>query len=290
MADAVLEVTNLSFTYLPGTEFATEALRGVQFTLHKGEIVAVVGQSGAGKSTLLQVCAGLLWPAAGSNLQVFGIDVLQNPSSWAKLRPRIGVLLQRPEMQLIERLVGDDVAFALRQQGLSGRELAQRVEWAMEAVGLGFAVFRDRRVHTLSGGELRKVALAGTIAPRPELLLLDEPTAGLDPVSKLNVLRLLASLRAAYGCTVLMTTTDMEDLPGFADRLLLLHNGQVVGEVAATELVCAASLLREHGLDLPEAGLVVEELSRRGLPVSATSLEHSELAEAICRSLLFSGT
>jgi energy-coupling factor transporter ATP-binding protein EcfA2 len=278
-----IEISDLSYTYMAGTPLASPALHGISLQILTGEIVALVGQTGAGKTTLLQICDGLLRPPASGSVRVLGVDTSQ-PGALAKLRLRLGLLFQRAEAQLLERFVGDDVAYGPRQAGLPLDEVRERVRQAMETVGLGFEEFKDRRSFNLSGGEMRKVALAGLLATRPELVLLDEPTAGLDPESRGGLIALVRTLRD-LGATVVMSSSSMEDLPGLADRLIVLNGGRVIGEVAGSDIWRQGAFLRANGLDLPELCLILESLAAQGMSLSPTALDPDSIAEGICRTL-----
>jgi len=278
---AAISIRNLSYTYMAGTPLATPALDGVSLRVNAGEIVALVGQAGAGKTTLLQVCDGLLRPPATGMVQVLGIDTAE-PQALSRLRLRVGLLFQRAEAQLLERFVGDDIAFTPRQAGLPRDEVRERVRQAMQAVGLDFEEFKDRRTFNLSGGEMRKVALAGLLASRPELVLLDEPTAGLDPESRTSLLEVVRRLRD-QGATIVIASSSMEDLPGLADRLIILNHGRVAAEVPGADVWRYGPLLRAQGLDLPELCSIVEHLADRGLDLQPRSLDPDGIAEAICR-------
>jgi energy-coupling factor transporter ATP-binding protein EcfA2 len=280
---SAIELNRLHYTYLEGTALATPALYDVSLRVEEREIVALVGMTGAGKSTLLQVCRGLFRPSGPGQALVLGVDT-HSPDALRALRLRVGLLLQRSEAQLIERFVGDDVAFTPRQAGLPHDEVRERVRWAMEAVGLGFEAFKDRRTFNLSGGEKRKVALAGVLAIRPELILLDEPTAGLDPESREGLLRLVLALRDE-GATIVIASTSVEDVPAVADRLVVLHEGRVVGEFPSREAWRHAEMLRQHSLDLPEVGRILELLATGGLELSPESLQPDAVAREICRIL-----
>lgn len=279
---SAVEIAGLSYVYMAGTPLATPALHDVSLRVEAGEVVAVMGETGAGKTTLLQFCNGLLRPEQAGVVRVLGVDTGAGSASLRPLRLRACLLLQRTQAQLIERFVGDDVAFGPRQLGLPAEEVRERVRLALEAVGLGFERFKDRRTLNLSGGEAKRVALAGLLAMRPELLLLDEPTAGLDPEARRSLLRLITEL-SGRGMTVLLTSTNMEDLPGVADRLVVMGGGRVVGEVAVAEIWRHGRFLRDNALDLPETGLVVEALRRQRPDLAPRSLEPEPLAEDICR-------
>lgn len=284
-----VEISGLSFAYLQGTPLATPALHSISLQVQQQEIVALLGKTGAGKTTLLQFCNGLLQPRKPGVVRSLGIDTATGGRPLRELRLRAALLLQRAESQLIERFVGDDVAFGLRQMGMPLEEIRERARWAMEAVGLPFEKFKDRRTFNLSGGEMKKVALAGVLATRPELILLDEPTAGLDPESRDGLLALIRRLREE-GATVIVATTNIEDVPLIADRMLVLNQGRLVGEIAAQDMWQRGDFLRENELDLPEIGLIVEMLRERGMAISPQTLDINSVAEEICKILPTSDT
>lgn len=279
----VVDIRGLSYTYLEGSLLATPALHDVSLTVEKAEVVALMGETGAGKSTVLQFCDALLRPPSPGIVTVLGTDTALSSDSLRALRLRLGLLLQRAESQLLDEFVGDDIAFGPRQLGLPHEEVRARVLDAMATVGLDFDSFKDRRTFTLSGGEMRRVAIAGVLALRPEVYLLDEPTAGLDPEAREAMLATIVRLREA-GATVLYATTNIEDVPGVADRVIVMRQGRVVGEVPGNALWQHAAFLRENSLELPEIGLVVEAL-RRTWPIEPASLEPEAVADSICRTL-----
>jgi energy-coupling factor transporter ATP-binding protein EcfA2 len=280
----VIQISGLTYTYLRGSPMATEALRGASLSVERGEIVALMGETGAGKTTLLQFCNALLRPTTPGTVRVLGTDTVVSGDSLRGLRLRAGLLLQRAESQLLEEFVGDDIAFGPRQLGLPHEEVRERVREAMATVGLDFEGFKDRRSFTLSGGEMKRVAIAGLLALRPELYLLDEPTAGLDPEAREALLATLVALRGA-GATIVVATTNVEDAPGVADRLVVMRAGRVVGEVPVAEMWRHAAFLRENSLELPEVGLVVEGLQRYR-PLEPASLSPEDVAVSICKTSL----
>ncbi|MHB0875081.1 MAG: ATP-binding cassette domain-containing protein [Anaerolineae bacterium] len=279
-----LEMSALSYTYLRGSPMESPALHDVTLRVERGEIVALMGETGAGKSTLLQFGNALLRPAAAGVVRVLDTDTAVSGDSLRGLRLRAGLLQQRAESQLLEEFVGDDIAFGPRQLGLPLDEVRQRVREAMADVGLDFDGFKDRRSFTLSGGEMKRVAIAGLLALRPELYLLDEPTGGLDPEARLALLDVVVRLRQS-GATVVMATTNVEDVPGVADRVVVMRQGRIVGEVPTVDLWRQATFLRENSLELPEIGLIVEALRRRW-PIEPTTLLPEDVADCICKTLL----
>jgi energy-coupling factor transport system ATP-binding protein len=253
------------------------ALDEVSLEVYAGEIVALLGPTGSGKSTLLQQIAGLMDPQAGQIRWHF------NNSEPDQRVPRkeIGILFQRPEEQLFETYVGDDVAFGPRQLGLADEALRERVRWAMEMMGLPFLSYKDRFTQSLSGGERRKAALAGVLALRPRLLLLDEPTAGLDPRTRRDLLATLRRLNREEGMTLILATHNMDDVAVLAERVYVLAEGRVVMQGPTRQVFSRAGPLRALGLDVPAAVSVMTALRERGIAVPTDVLTLDEAAEAI---------
>jgi energy-coupling factor transporter ATPase len=272
-----IEIRDLHHTYMSGTPFAQEALRGVTLSVDHKEFVAIIGSTGSGKSTLLQHMNGLLLPQAGE-AWVLGQKVGDRNTDLREMRRQVGLVLQRPEDQVFEQYAGDDVAYGPRLAGLDRPRLRERVRWAMEQVGLDFGVYRDRLTTSLSGGERRKVALAGVLAMRPRILLLDEPTAGLDPAAHLQLLdRLLAY--HANGMTIVFATHDMDDVALLAERVYVLHEGRLVLSGSKREVFANHHQLQEIGLGLPSASQIAEALRARSLHVGdAFTLDEAEQA------------
>jgi energy-coupling factor transport system ATP-binding protein len=257
--EPLVSVTGLRYTYLPGTPLATPALRGIDLTVRAGEVVALVGGTGSGKTTLFQQVAGLLRPEAG-RVCVRGRDVHAPDADRRALCHQVGLLFQRSEEQLFEIYVGDDVAFGPRQWGLGAAEVRERVRWAMDTVGLPFVAFKDRFTQGLSGGERRKAALAGVLALRPRILLLDEPTAGLDPRARRELLSTLRHLNRREGVTLLVATHAMEDVAELADRMVILDAGRIVARGTPRRLFAQPALLAAHRLAVPEIAALMHRL------------------------------
>lgn len=271
---------DLGYTYLAGTPLAVQALDGVNLEVCVGESVALLGATGSGKSTLLQHLAGLLDPHDG-RVFVAGKDVHARQTDRRFLREQIGILFQRPEEQLFETYVGDDVAFGPRQFGLDREAVRERVRWAMEVVGLPFLAYKDRFTQSLSGGERRKAALAGVLALRPKTLLLDEPTAGLDPQSRRDLLATLRRLNREEGMTLIIATHNMDDVTAIAQRAVVLGEGRVALKGSTRRVFSQAERLWELGLDVPVAVSVMAALRERGLPLSSDALTLDEAEAAI---------
>jgi energy-coupling factor transport system ATP-binding protein len=279
MSYAMAEIVRLGHTYMAGTPHARTALHEISLTLQEGETAALVGPTGSGKSTLLQHINGIYTPRRGS-VRVLGRDLGDPHTDLVALRREVGLVLQNPEHQVFERFVGDDIAFGPRAAGIRGADLARRVRWAMEQVGLSYDKFRDRPTFALSGGERRKVGLAGVIALKPRLLLLDEPTAGLDPEAHDELMRRLAALRS-QGLTLVVATHAMDDVAALADRVVVLDAGRLVLDGPVREVFGKLDELRELGLDIPGAARVVRELADRGHQVRTNVLSLDEAEQAI---------
>jgi energy-coupling factor transport system ATP-binding protein len=277
--EPLITVRGLRHTYMAGTPFATEALRGVDFELRAGEAVGLIGGTGAGKSTLLQHLNGLYRPQAGQ-VCVLGLELGDLKVDVREARRQVGLAFQRPEQQLFAQYVGDDVAYGPRALGLSGEALRERVKWAMALVGLDFLAYKDRLTWTLSGGEQRKAALAGVLALRPRVLLLDEPTAGLDPQSREDLLDRLNGLRAE-GIALVIAAHNMEDIARLTERVYVLSEGQVAICGPTRGVLAQGARLRELGLDAPPAVNIAEALRARGIGLPVDALTLDELALGI---------
>jgi energy-coupling factor transport system ATP-binding protein len=279
-----VQVQGLHHVYLRGTPLEAPALRGVNLEVGRGETAGIMGPTGSGKSTLLQFLNGLLTPQAGQIL-VDGQDLSDPQTDRRAVRFRVGLLFQQPGDQLFERYVGDDVAFGPRAMGLPREEVRERVRRAMDAVGLPFQQFKDRLTTTLSGGERHKAALAGVLALEPEVLVLDEPTAGLDPRSRRELLALLHHWREERGGTLVVATHNMEDLAELAEQTYLLADGKVTLGGPTRQVFARGEELTRHGLSRPQATAVVQALQARGLPLPNHALTIPEAADQIAALL-----
>ena len=274
-----VQIAGLHHEYMSGTPLAKAALTDVTLSVADGEVLALVGPTGSGKSTLLQHMNGIYTPQAGS-VRVLGRNLADPKADLTLLRREVGLVLQNPEQQIFERYVGDDVAFGPRMSGLSGKALTGRVRWAMEMVGLDFETFKDRPTFALSGGERRKVGLAGVVALEPAILLLDEPTAGLDPEAHEELLGCLSGLHNR-GMTLVMATHSMDDVAAIAERVVVLDRGRVVMDGPVREVFARADEIQALGLELPSAAEIVHELARLGVPVQPGVLSLDEAERAI---------
>ena len=275
-----MTVRRLSYSYLRGTPLETPALRDLSLDVARGEIVGLMGPTGCGKSTLLQHLCGLVHPQAG-HVWINGVDLADPSTDLRLIRRRVGLVFQSPEAQLFERYVGDDVAFGPRNLGLDRPIVRQRVKDSLEAVGLDFAVFKDRLTLTLSGGEKRRVALAGILAMEPEALLLDEPTAGLDPRGREDLLNILRQWQTERHLSMVISSHNMDDLAYLADRIYVLYKGQNAFDGTARAVFAQPMRLQELGLEAPAMTALLATLADSGLPVPRQALSVNEAADAI---------
>ncbi len=284
MNEPILRVRDLKHTYMLGTPLQHAALRGIDMTVAAGGCTAIIGHTGCGKSTLIQHFNALLRPQSGI-VVVDGQDLSQPRLDVRSVRRKVGLLFQNPEDQIFEKLVGDDVAFGPYKLGLSMREVKDRVKWAMEMVGLPFAEMKDRQTFALSGGQKRKVALAGVLALRPQLLVLDEPTAGLDPRSRTDLLDRIRHLHQAQGLTVIFVSHNMEEVAYLADQVCVLANGTVVCEGTPREVFSQPDLLATYHIGTPDTVAILHELRERGYAVDPGVYEVAGAAREIVRIL-----
>lgn len=252
-----IRVADVSYTYQPGTPFAATALSHVNLTIEEGEFVGLIGHTGSGKSTLIQHLNGLLTPTEGQVL-VDGADTSVR-SARKEIRQKVGLVFQYPEHQLFEETVAKDVGFGPRNLGLSEDEVEERVKEALAMVGLDPQQYGPRSPFDLSGGEMRRVAIAGVLAMRPRYLVLDEPTAGLDPRGRDEILGQVARLHRKLGLTVVLVSHSMEDVARLVNRLVILHRGRVAAEGSPRELFQRAEELKDLGLGIPQ----ITEFMRR---------------------------
>lgn len=270
-----ITVKNLSYTYLSGTPFEHKALKDVNFEIADGEFVGIIGHTGSGKSTLIQVISGLLKGASGQVL-VDGVDYLSKKADRRQLRRTVGVVFQYPEYQLFEETVEKDVAYGPRKMGVPESELQSRVRVALEHVGIDYELYKDTSPFSLSGGQKRKVAIAGVLAMEPSILIMDEPIAGLDPMGRESFMQLTKNLNEA-GITILMISHNMDNLAEYAGRVLVMNQGELVMNGAPQEVFSREEELLSAGLDLPEAAKLARQLRAQGMDVPAGIIRYDQM-------------
>ncbi len=279
---ALIEVSELGYTYMLDTPLAQRALEGVSLHVEEGQARGLIGMTGSGKSTLMQHLNGLLRPQEGS-IRVAEFDLNDPDVDRRQVVRRVGLVFQNPEMQFFEHFVGDEIAYGPRLLKIE-EPLAVRVRWAMEQVGLDFETYKDRALYSLSGGERRKVALASTLALKPAILLLDEPTAGLDPASRRDLLDKLLSMRD-LGLTVVLSSHQMGDLARLASDLTVFYRGRSVLSGPTADVFEQRDTLRGFGMEPPVAAQVAEALQAKGWPLPEGIMTAEALQLAVARAL-----
>jgi energy-coupling factor transport system ATP-binding protein len=278
----LIRVENLVHTYAPGTPLVRTALRRVSLEIGPGERVGILGPTGSGKSTLVQHLAGLLRPTDG-RVRLDGIAAHERTAAARAKRLRIGLAFQYPEDQIFEQTVFREVAFGPRNLGLEAQEITSRVRWALEMVGLDPAEMEERVPFTLSGGEMRRVSLASILAMRPEVLILDEPTAGLDPQGRSELLARVGAWQEGTGLTLLLVSHNLDELARVAERAVLLQGGRVVADGPARQVLSDGDLLRTAGLDVPRSVALLQALRKAGWGVQTDRLLPEEAVSEILR-------
>lgn len=275
-----IQIEHLTHTYMPGSPFASVALKDVNLTIEDGELIGLLGHTGSGKTTLVQHLNGLMKPTEG-RIVVDGLDLTEKGVSLLEVRKKVGLVFQYPEYQLFEETVAKDIAFGPKNMGLSADEIDRRVHAAMEKVGLCYDDVADRSPFELSGGQMRRVAIAGVLAMQPKVLILDEPTAGLDPAGRRSILQMIRELHAAGNLTVIMVSHSMDDISTLATRLVVMSHGEMVLTGAPREVFTKQELLKSIGLGVPQAAELTHALIDAGFDLPGDLYTLSEVRDAI---------
>ena len=281
----VIQVNQLEHTYLRGTPFEVQGLSGADLEIRRGEAVGIIGRTGAGKSTIVQHFNGLIRPRERGKVIVLGHDMADPTVNVRSIRQKVGLVFQYPEAQLFERLVGDDVAFGPFKMGLKLDEVRDRVRWAMDIVGLPFEKFKDRFTFSLSGGEMRKAAIAGVLALQPEILVLDESTSGVDPRGRKELLADIRRLHEEEGLTIVFISSNMEDLAALVNHVYVVADGQTVMHGDVREVFSRPDELHSYGLGTPQITQVMHELAQRGLPINPQCISVEQAEEEVWKIL-----
>lgn len=279
-----IQVRNLTHIYEPGMPTESIALDDVSFDIGDGQLVGIIGHTGSGKSTLLQHLNGLLKPSSGQ-IVVNGKDITAPGVSMVEIRKRIGLVFQYPEYQLFEETVAKDVAFGPKNLGLSEEEINERVKEAIQLVGLDYDKVAEKSPFELSGGQKRRVAIAGVIAMRPEVLILDEPTAGLDPKAHRDVLAMVEEVHRKTGNITILVSHNMADIAHLSDQIIVIDSGRLVTTGTPKDVFSKRDELESVGLALPPVTQFTEKLRDLGMPLTQTILSADQAAEEICRYL-----
>lgn len=262
-----IELLQVEYTYGPGTPFEKQALRDINVTIEDGQFLGIIGHTGSGKSTFVQLLNGLLHPTSGQ-VAINGVDIAKKGAEAKAMRRKVGMVFQYPEHQLFEETIAKDIAFGPKNLGLNPEEIDRRVRLAMDFVGLDYDTYADRSPFHLSGGQMRRVAIAGVIALRPDYLILDEPSAGLDPSGRDEIFGQIKRLHEEEGITVIIVSHNMDDISRLADRLLVFNQGRVLLDGQPMDIfINHREELQEAGVDLPPVSITVEYLRSRGLMV-----------------------
>ncbi len=277
-----IEVRHLTHTYSAGSAFQATAVHDVSLTIEDGEFVCIVGHTGSGKSTLVQHLNGLLKPTSGQIL-VDGEDLNDEHADRRRIRQKVGLVFQYPEYQLFEETIAKDIAFGPKNQGLSEDEIDQRVRRAMAHVHLDYDKYADRSPFDLSGGQMRRVAIAGVLAMEPRVLILDEPAAGLDPRGRDRILGMLSELHREGGVTIVMVSHSMDDCARLATRMIVMSKGELVMTDTPRNVFRQADTMRSIGLNVPEAAQLCAKLRQAGLPLPEDLYTQEELHDHLLR-------
>ena len=273
-------IEHLNYIYMQGGPYETRALDDVSLTIHDGEFIGLIGHTGSGKSTLVQHLNGLILPTSGK-ITVDGMDLAEKGTDRRAIRRRVGLVFQYPENQLFEETVAKDIAFGPKNLGLDETEIDRRVRTAMHRVALDYDKFAQRSVFELSGGQMRRVAIAGVLAMEPQTLVLDEPCAGLDPRGREEILGLISDLHRESGATIVMVSHSMDDVAALAERVIVMNHGKVAMDGAPREVFSRGEELRAIGLDVPQAVELAQKLREKGFDVPEGIYKIEEVRAAV---------
>ena len=273
-------IEHLNYVYMQGGPYETKALDDVSLTIRDGEFVGLIGHTGSGKSTLVQHLNGLILPTSGQ-ITVDGMDLADKNTDKRAIRRRVGLVFQYPENQLFEETVAKDIAFGPKNLGLDEAEIDRRVRTAMRRVALDYDKLSQRSVVELSGGQMRRVAIAGVLAMEPQTLVLDEPCAGLDPKGREEILGLISDLHRESGATIVMVSHSMDDVAALAERVIVMNHGKVAMDGAPREVFSRGEELRAIGLDVPQAVELAQKLREKGFDVPEGIYKIEEVRAAV---------
>jgi energy-coupling factor transport system ATP-binding protein len=276
-----IEIKNLSFIYMPGTPYEKKALKNININIKYGDFIGLIGHTGSGKSTLAQHLNGLLKPSQGS-IKIDGADLWQKKHPSREACRKVGLVFQYPEHQLFAETVFEDVAFGPRNLKIPEKRIPDLVKLSLEQVGLDYEEFKDRSPFTLSGGQKRRVAIAGVLAMQPEVLVLDEPTAGLDPAGRKEIIKLIKEFYKS-GKTVVWISHNMDEIARMANRLIVMYRGTVFMDGSPQEVFSREEELKKVGLDIPAAASLVRKLKELGKPVPGRAITVDEAYREIAR-------
>lgn len=275
-----ITVTDLSFSYKRGTPFAKKVLHDISLEIKDGEFIGLIGPTQSGKTTLAQHLNALLIPQSG-RVSINGFDTGDPKTDLVNLRLSVGYVFQNPDYQLFASTVGEDIAFGPLNQKLTASAVSERVKEAMNQVGLDYDLFCNRDIYALSGGQKRRAAIAGVLACRPQILILDDITAGLDPRGREEILNVIRKLHSDQQITIIFVSTSMDEAAELATRLIVIDRGRKIAEGPSRDIFNQAALLRSIGLELPEVMGIAEKLRAHGYNIKATPLNIKEAVDSI---------
>jgi energy-coupling factor transport system ATP-binding protein len=279
-----IDVKNVTHVYMQSTPFESIAIKDINWTVKDGEFWGLIGHTGSGKSTLIQHMNGLLKPTSGE-IFINGKNIHSKGVSLKSIRQKVGLVFQYPEHQLFEETVEQDVAFGPKNIGLTEEEITQRVKEALELVGLSHEDVKDKSPFELSGGQMRRVAIAGVLAMKPEILILDEPTAGLDPRGRDEILEEIVALKQKQKLTVILVSHSMEDVAKLVDKLAVMYQGRIVSQGTSREIFQDYKGLVEKGLGIPQITELMIRLKAKGKNVSSNILTVDEARAEIIKAI-----
>ena len=280
----IIDIKELNYIYNPNTPFEKKALDNINIQINEGDFIGLIGHTGSGKSTFVQHLNGLMKPTSGT-IVIDEVDITQKGASLRPVRQKVGLVFQYPEHQLFEETVYKDIAFGPKNLGLKDEEVDERVKNAMELVGLEYKLLRDRSPFELSGGQKRRVAIAGVIAMKPKVLVLDEPTAGLDPYGRDEILDEIKKLYLKEGITIILVSHSMEDVARLVNRILVMDKGKVVMDGTTRDIFKKADELEKIGLGIPQITKFMRTFKENGNRVNDDILTVEEAKEEILKYL-----
>lgn len=278
----MITIKDLNYIYNPGTPFEKKALDSINLSINQGDFIGLIGHTGSGKSTLVQHLNGLMKPTSGTII-VDGTDITKKEANLREVRQKVGLVFQYPEHQLFEETVYKDIAFGPKNLGLDEAEVDERVKNSMELVGLDYETLKERSPFELSGGQKRRVAIAGVVAMKPKVLVLDEPTAGLDPYGRDEILNEIKSLFEKEDMTIVLVSHSMEDVARLVNRILVMDKGKLVMDDTTREVFKRATELENIGLGIPQITSFMRKLNERGENVRTDILTVEEAKEEIMK-------
>ena len=280
-----IKIENLTHIYMPKTPFEKKALDNINLVIEDGDFLALIGHTGSGKSTLIQHLNGLLEPSSGKIL-VDNVDITNKETKLTDIRKKIGLVFQYPEYQLFEETIEKDIAFGPNNLGLAQEEVLSRVKKSMEMVGLDYEIYKDISPFDLSGGQKRRVAIAGVIAMEPKVLILDEPTAGLDPKGRDDILEQIKILHEKYKMTIILVSHSMEDVGKLAEKIVVMNKGKIALMGKPSEIFKEVEILESIGLAVRQVTYLMKALREKGFNVSDEVFTVEQGSKELLRVLL----